>query len=57
MKWVRSCQTTKLLGARHAGEIFKNFDGKMRPGQEWELDVTDQNRNPLFLIHITTKRL
>jgi hypothetical protein len=40
-----------------AGEIFKNVDGKMRPGQEWELDVTDQNRNPLFLIHITTKRL
>jgi Domain of unknown function (DUF6894) len=40
-----------------AGEIFKNIDGKIRPGQKWSLDVADQNRNPLFLIRISTKRL
>ena len=40
-----------------AGEIFKDVNGKMQPGQDWELDVADQDRNPLFLIHISTKKL
>jgi len=40
-----------------AGEIFRDVDGKILPGQEWGLDVADQNRNPLFLIRISTKKL
>ena len=25
-----------------AGELFKDLDGKFRPGQEWSLEVTDR---------------
>ena len=31
-----------------AGEMFRNIDGKFRPGQEWRLEVTDEGRNPLY---------
>lgn len=40
---------------REAGEIFKELDGRIRPNQEWALEVTDEARKPLFLIHIVTK--
>ena len=40
-----------------AGAIFKELDGKMRPGQDWVLDVADQNRKPIFHIRISTKKL
>jgi hypothetical protein len=35
-----------------AGELFKDIDGKFRPGEEWALEVTDENRTPLYTIHI-----
>lgn len=37
-----------------AGEIFKDIDGKFRPGQEWSLEVTDEHRKPLYSIHISS---
>jgi hypothetical protein len=40
-----------------AGAVFKDLDGKLRPGQGWALDVTDSDRNPLFSIRIDTKLL
>lgn len=40
-----------------AGELFKDVDGKMRPGQAWELRVADGSRSPLFHIQINTQRL
>jgi hypothetical protein len=40
-----------------AGEIFKDIDGTFRPGQEWSLEVTDDQRKPLYTIHITAKQL
>jgi hypothetical protein len=40
-----------------AGEIFKDVDGKFRPGQEWKLEVQDERRRPLFSISITSKDL
>ncbi len=40
-----------------AGQMFRDANGKVRPGQEWALDVADQNGKPLFLIRISTTKL
>ena len=39
-----------------AGEMFKDIDGKFRPDEEWSLEVTDDQRNPIYTIHITAKQ-
>jgi hypothetical protein len=31
-----------------AGELFKDIDGKFRPGQEWMSEVTDAVRRTNF---------
>jgi hypothetical protein len=33
-----------------AGELFKDIDGKFRPGQGWSLEVIDEATKPLFWI-------
>jgi hypothetical protein len=38
-----------------AGELFKDIDGKFRPNQEWSLEVTDERRKPIYLIHISAR--
>jgi len=38
-----------------AGEIFKDIDGKFRPDEEWSLEVTDEQRKPLYAIRINSK--
>jgi hypothetical protein len=53
----RKRKVLRSKGYNHRRRDIKNVDGKMRPGQDWELNVTDQNRNLLFLTHISTKRL
>ncbi|MBU6464852.1 MAG: hypothetical protein KGL35_27895 [Bradyrhizobium sp.] len=40
-----------------AGQLFKEIDGKLGPGDGWKLSVTDQDRTPLFLIDISTTKL
>jgi hypothetical protein len=30
-----------------AGEIFKDVDGAFRPGDDWKLEVTDENGKPV----------
>jgi hypothetical protein len=40
-----------------AGELFKDIDGKFRPGQEWSLEVTDERRKPIYSVHVRGKRL
>jgi hypothetical protein len=35
-----------------AGEMFRDIDGKFQPGQEWNLEVTDAERRPLYRIAI-----
>jgi len=40
-----------------AGEIFKDLDGKFKPGREWTLEVADDQRQPLYLIRITGQSL
>ena len=36
-----------------AGELFKDIDGRFQPGQEWGLEVTDEQRCPLYFITIS----
>lgn len=40
-----------------AGEIFKDVDGRLRPNQQWSLEVTDHNKRPIFQIQISTKKM
>jgi hypothetical protein len=40
-----------------AGELFRDIDGKFRPGQELALEVTDDQRNPLYMISIGAKQM
>jgi hypothetical protein len=40
-----------------AGEIFKDIDGKFRPGQDWSLEVTDERRNPLYFIRVIAEEI
>ena len=39
------------------GELFKNIDGKFRPGEEWALEVTDEQRKPLYMIRISAQEM
>ena len=40
-----------------ASEIFKDIDGKLRPQDEWSLEVSDGLRTPLYRIHIRSEQL
>jgi hypothetical protein len=39
-----------------AGELFKDIDGKLRPNQEWSLEVADERRKPIYVIRISTQK-
>jgi hypothetical protein len=39
-----------------AGEMIKEIDGKLVPGREWRLEVTDEFRNPLYVIHVSAEK-
>jgi hypothetical protein len=39
-----------------AGEVFKDIDGRFRPGQELRLQVTDEQRKPLYVIRVTAEK-
>ena len=34
------------------GQMLQSMDGKLLPGTEWRLEVTDEFANPLYVIHI-----
>jgi hypothetical protein len=40
-----------------AGELFKDIDGAFQPGQEWQLEVTDELQKPLYLIRVTAEKI
>ena len=40
---------------RFAAELFRDVDGKLRPGEEWALEVTDEVGMEIFNIQISTK--
>jgi hypothetical protein len=39
-----------------AGELFKELDGSFQPGQAWQLEVTDEQRKPIYVISVTAER-
>jgi hypothetical protein len=39
-----------------AGQILQDIDGKLRPGHDWRMEITDEFRNPLFILHISAQR-
>jgi hypothetical protein len=40
-----------------AGELFKNIDGRFRPGQSWSLEVADENKKPIYFIRINAETM
>jgi hypothetical protein len=40
-----------------AGQLFKGMDGGFRPGHDWSLEVTDERRNPLYLIRVMAEEI
>ncbi|MGM4886032.1 DUF6894 family protein [Tardiphaga sp. 604_B6_N1_1] len=40
-----------------AGELFKDVDGDLTPGQSWKLEVLDERRRPLYVISVTSEKL
>jgi hypothetical protein len=40
-----------------AGQSLQSLDGKLQPGREWRMEVTDEFANPLYVIHINAERL
>ena len=39
-----------------AGDILKNLDGKLKPEHDWRMEVTDEFRNILFVLHIAARK-
>jgi hypothetical protein len=39
-----------------AGQLLQSLDGKLRPDQDWRMEVTDEFANPLYVIHVSAKR-
>jgi hypothetical protein len=40
-----------------AGELFRNMDGEFQPGQEWRLEVTDERRNPIYILRVCAEEI
>jgi hypothetical protein len=39
--------------ARGDGEqIIQDLDGRLRPGKDWRMEVTDEFANRLYVIHL-----
>jgi hypothetical protein len=38
-----------------AGRMMQEIDGKLQPGREWRLEVTDEFANPLYVIHVNAE--
>ena len=38
-----------------AGQMLQNIDGRLKPGRDWRMEVTDEFRNPLFAIVISAQ--
>jgi hypothetical protein len=40
---------------RFAADLLRDVDGKLRPGEEWALEVTDEAGKSIFNIQISTR--
>ncbi|MET4037854.1 hypothetical protein ABIB94_009381 [Bradyrhizobium sp. JR7.2] len=39
-----------------AGQILQGIDGKLTPGHDWRMEVTDEFQNRLYVLHIHAER-
>ncbi|WP_439374572.1 DUF6894 family protein [Bradyrhizobium sp. DASA03120] len=39
-----------------AGQILQGLEGHLRLGREWRMEVTDEFRNPLFVLRVSVER-
>lgn len=39
-----------------AGKTLQGLDGKLKPGHEWRMTVTDEFANPLYVLHISAEK-
>ena len=39
-----------------AGQTIQSIDGKLRPGHDWRLQVTDEFANPLYELHVSARK-
>jgi hypothetical protein len=40
-----------------AGELFKEVDGKLKPGEGWKIDVLNEQRQPIYSIIVMTRTM
>ena len=38
-----------------AGQLLQSLDGKLQPGRDWRMEVTDEFANPLYVINVSAK--
>ncbi|HTA99818.1 MAG TPA: hypothetical protein VK804_05010 [Bradyrhizobium sp.] len=38
-----------------AGQMLQGLDGKLQPGQEWRMEVTDEFAQILYVLHINAE--
>jgi hypothetical protein len=39
-----------------AGRMLQGIDGKLKPGLDWRMEVTDEFANPLYVIRVRAER-
>jgi len=39
-----------------AGQTLQSLDGKLKPGRQWRMELTDEFANPLYVLHINAER-
>lgn len=39
-----------------AGKMLESIDGKLQPGHDWCMEVTDEFANPLYRLHISAEQ-
>jgi hypothetical protein len=40
-----------------AGDLLRNMDRKFQPGQEWRIEVTDERRNPIYILRVYAEEI
>jgi uncharacterized protein DUF6894 len=40
----------------NAGKTIQNIDGKLRPGRDWRMQVTDEFANTLYELQVTARK-
>ena len=54
----KNCPTSVPLGMATvtAGQILQDIDGKLAPGRDWRMEVTDEFQNTLYVLHIRAEQ-